>query len=124
MEQQSHQVPSSPGDAFNEGGKPSKGSPQHPPPPLPTAPHNTGGTASVTSGASASAHSSASSHTGSHTSSSNSGGLGSAQSVLAQSSYVKHLEKELETLREERGTMLQTVLDLKKENEENAQVGR
>ena len=41
--------------------------------------------------------------------------------MLAQSSYVKHLEGELETMRRERTTMLQTVLDLKKENEENAQ---
>ena len=46
---------------------------------------------------------------------------GTAQAVLAQSSYVKHLEGELETMRRERTTMLQTVLDLKKENEENAQ---
>lgn len=39
-----------------------------------------------------------------------------------QSTYVKHLEHELETLRSDRSKLMQTILDLKQENEENAQV--
>lgn len=35
---------------------------------------------------------------------------------------MKHLETELETLRSDRSTLMQTILDLKQENEENAQV--
>ena len=39
----------------------------------------------------------------------------------AQSTYVKHLESELATLRADRSSLMQAILDLKQENEEHAQ---
>ena len=44
-----------------------------------------------------------------------------ARSLGEKSSYVKHLEAELATLRADRSSLMQTILDLKQENEEHAQ---
>jgi hypothetical protein len=44
-----------------------------------------------------------------------------SRALTEKSSYVRHLEAELATLRADRSSLMQTILDLKQENEEHAQ---
>jgi len=44
-----------------------------------------------------------------------------SRALTEKSSYVRHLETELATLRADRSSLMQTILDLKQENEEHAQ---